>query len=72
MDIGRMRIRKGRTDLAEYDEDSVDKFVELGEVKDIHPEEERTFVDIFAARVAEQVFNALIQTVQLRVIDSVK
>lgn len=69
MDRGRRRVRTDRTNLAEYDQDGIDEFIEFGEVKDIHPKEERAFVDIFTTRVAEQVFNALVQTVELVVID---
>jgi len=64
----RVEEHKYETYLAKNDENGVDKLVELGEVEDIHPEEEGALVDIFASRVAEEVLNSLLQTVHLSVI----
>lgn len=60
-----MRGHKYEAYLAKNDENGIDKLVELGEVEDIHPEEEGALVDVFASRVAEEVLNSLLQTVHL-------
>jgi hypothetical protein len=53
------------TYLTQNDQDSVNELVELGEVEDIHPEEEGALVDVLTTRIAEKVLGSLLEAVVL-------
>lgn len=54
-----VEVQEAKRGLAQYDENSVEQLIELGQEEDIEPEIERALACRFAFRIAKEAFNSI-------------